>query len=58
VSEREMVRRLLRAALREEPGPFRTRLALAEWQRIKQELMETELAAMARYYHADKENDR
>jgi len=35
--EQEVVRRLLRAALREEPGPYRLRLAMREWERIKSE---------------------
>jgi hypothetical protein len=38
VTAREIVSRLLLAALREEPGPFRVRLALAEWERIQAQL--------------------
>ena len=50
MTEREMIERIVRAAVREVPGPFRMRLALQEWERIKRELQETEIAALARYY--------
>jgi hypothetical protein len=53
LTDRAIVRRILRAGQREEPGPFRTRLALAEWQRIQQEWRTAELAAMAAYYGAE-----
>lgn len=39
-----IVNRIVRAAVREIPGPFRMRLALAEWERIK-----AEQAAAARH---------
>lgn len=50
LTDREIVRRILRAGLREEPGPYRVGLGLRAWERIKDELRQAELAELARYH--------
>lgn len=54
----EVVRRILRAALRRSPSPYEQRLGLSEYQSIQAEVKDAEIAAMARYHGIEEGGER
>ena len=53
MTDREVVREIARAVLRETPSSYQMNLAMRAWERCRQQRFESEMAEMAKHYEQE-----